>query len=116
MSTQTLSEWARGATPEQKCELLWTLANLAEQSMPVGCDPSEIAVEDADPSRVHVTSSGSETNLAWWPPEAVSPTSDAGTNLELSRSLYGQGLPAGARHQLFRPGVVFAGPKLTHRL
>lgn len=92
MSTQTLSEWARGATPEQKCELLWTLANLAEQSMPVGCDPSEIAVEDADPSRVHVTSSGSETNLAWWPPEAVSPTSDAGTNLELSRSLFTLGL------------------------
>lgn len=92
MSTQTLSEWARGATPEQKCELLWTLANLAEQSMPVGCDPSEIAVEDAGPSRVHVTSSGSETNLAWWPPEAVSPTSDAGTNLELSRSLFTLGL------------------------
>lgn len=92
MSTQTLSEWARGATPEQKCELLWTLANLAEQSMPVGCDPSEIAVEDADPSRVHVTSSGSETNLAWWPPEAVSPISDAGTNLELSRSLFTLGL------------------------
>lgn len=92
MSTQTLSEWARGATPEQKCKLLWTLANLAEQSMPVGCDPSEIAVEDADPSRVHVTSSGSETNLAWWPPEAVSPTSDAGTNLELSRSLFTLGL------------------------
>lgn len=93
MSTQTLGEWARSATPEQKCKLLLALAEQADRSMPVGCDPSEIVVEDADPSCVRVTSSGSETNLAWWPPEAVSPASaGAATNLELSRSLFTLGL------------------------
>ena len=83
MSEQRLSEWAAGASFEDKCDVLMQLVTLAVSNSPVGNDPSEVFV-GAD-NLVRVERASGTPNLAWQAPEILQasgsdPLASAGSN------------------------------------
>lgn len=65
---KSLTEWRQRATAEDVHDVLYQLAILAASNNSVGCEPSDLAVDDDN--RVQVITYGSN-NLAWQAPEVI---------------------------------------------